>query len=113
MTKFVILLLSSLITGCATQLTVEGQRVKLVTANQKEKCDSLDIITSSDNLGAGAGSMRRNALNKARNEVAELGGNAMMIISNSNDSNGLAAYGNGMYGSSTEAVVQVEALKCP
>lgn len=93
-----------LFTSCSTQLTKSGKNVRLVTENQKEKyCKTLDIVTASNELGWDAAHHSQNAMNEARNRVAELGGNGMKIIS-SNNSQG--------YGGSSQAIVQVEALAC-
>ncbi|WP_162929514.1 DUF4156 domain-containing protein [Halobacteriovorax sp. BALOs_7] len=93
-----------LFASCSTQLTKSGKNVRLVTENQKEKyCKTLDIVTASNELGWDAAHHSQNAMNEARNRVAELGGNGMKIIS-SNNSQG--------YGGSSQAIVQVEALAC-
>ncbi|EPZ49341.1 PF13698 domain protein [Bacteriovorax sp. BAL6_X] len=91
--------------SCSTQLTKSGKNVRLVTENQKEKhCKTLDIITTSNELGWDAAHDSQNAMNDARNKVAELGGNGMKVISSNNAYQG--------YGGASEAVIQVEALSC-
>ena len=101
-----------LVLSCSTQITNEGQKVQLVTTNQKEKyCEMIDIVTTSNDVGWNAAHDRENAMNEARNKVASLGGNAMIIISSSTENAGYAISGNMLIGSS-EGVVQVEALRC-
>lgn len=110
--KKLMFLLLMLLVSCSTVLTEGGRRVVLVTNNQKEKyCVFLDIITTSNDMGVDSAHDRENALNDARNKVFELGGNAMRIISNSNENEGYFLYG-GMLMGASEAVVQVEALMC-
>jgi hypothetical protein len=84
------------IAGCATQLETGAEKVRLVTATQKESCESLGIISTDQQLGLNKAS---NAMNKAVNEVARRGGNAVFILSTGTS---------GLDGSAVTA----EALRC-
>lgn len=61
--KSTILVVSSIVaiflSGCATQLDASAQKVRLVTAAQKEACESLGIVSTDQQLG----------LNKASNSM--------------------------------------------
>ena len=82
--------------GCATQLDNGADKVRLVTATQKESCESLGIISTDQQLGLNKAS---NSMNKAINEVARRGGNAIFILSTGTS---------GLDG----AAVTAEALRC-
>lgn len=98
--KNTILVASSIIvvclSGCATQLDAAAQKVRLVTAAQKEACDSLGIVSTDQQLGLNKAS---NSMNKAINEVARRGGNAIFVVSTGTS---------GLDG----AAVTAEALRC-
>lgn len=85
-----------LLSGCATQLDNGAERVRLVTSTQKESCESLGIISTDQQLGLNKAS---NAMNKAINEVAHRGGNAIFVLSTGTS---------GLDG----AAVTAEALRC-
>lgn len=70
-------------TACATDVTPEGSKVRLVTANQKETiCQPIKIVTVQKKLGPDkAGS----AMHKAMNEVASVGGNGIFMVSSNLD----------------------------
>lgn len=82
--------------GCATQLDTGAEKVRLVTATQKESCESLGIISTDQQLGLSKAS---NAMNKAFNEAARRGGNAVFVLSTG---------ASGLDGASVTA----EALRC-
>jgi len=84
------------VSGCATQLDSGAAKVRLVTATQKESCESLGIISTDQQLGLNKAS---NAMNKAINEVARRGGNAVFVLSTGTS---------GLDG----AAVTAEALRC-
>ena len=65
------------VSGCATTLNPEAERVRLVTADQKSACESLGIVSTDQQLGLNKAS---NSMNKAVNEVARRGGNGIFII---------------------------------
>ena len=89
--------LLALCASCATTLAPDAERVRVVTANQKEhSCESLKIVTVEQRLGP---NKPGNAMKKALNEVAAAGGNGIFIVSTSTD------WAEG-------ASVVAEALKC-
>jgi hypothetical protein len=90
------LVLTFLVSGCATQLDIGAEKVRLVTAAQKESCESLGIISTDQQLGLNKAS---NAMNKVVNEVAHRGGNAVFVLSTGTS---------GLDG----AAVTAEALRC-
>jgi hypothetical protein len=82
--------------GCATRLEAGAEKVRLVTVAQKESCESLGIVSTDQQLGLNKAS---NSMNKAINEVAHRGGNAIFLVS---------AGTSGLDG----AAVTAEALRC-
>lgn len=86
-----------LLPSCATSLDMGAERVQIVTASQKERsCHSLGIVGTEQRLGPNKPS---NAMKKAINQVAQMGGNGIFVVSNSLD------WAEG-------ASVTAEALKC-
>ena len=66
--------------GCATELQPGAEKIRPVTAEQKVSCESLGIVVADQQLGP---YKTQNSTNKAINEVAKRGGNAIYIMSNS------------------------------
>lgn len=68
--------------GCAIPLTPAAQKVQIVTAGQKEKCQTLKLVTFNQRLGP---DKPGNAMKAALNEAAAAGGNAFYVVSTSSD----------------------------
>lgn len=68
--------------GCATPLTDAAQKVQIVTAIQKEKCQTIKLVTFNQRLGP---DKPGNAMKSALNETAATGGNALYVVSTSSD----------------------------
>lgn len=68
-----------LVVGCATELQPGADRVSPVSAEQKANCESLGIVVGDQQLGP---YKTQNSTNKAINEVARRGGNAIYIMAN-------------------------------
>lgn len=98
--KIVVLLAFATITigliGCATTLDSRAEKVRLISATQKETCESLGLVSTDQQLGLNKTS---NSMNKAINEVARRGGNGIYIVSSG--TNGL-----------DDVAVTAEALRC-
>lgn len=92
----VIVAASFFLSGCATELTKEGEQVRVVTANQKESCEYVKLITTRVGIGQ---DKPGSALKEALNKTAEAGANSFYLISSG---------GNAIDGAS----VSGEALKC-
>jgi hypothetical protein len=93
---FPLLAVTVLLASCATQLDPGAERVRIVSENQKASCESLGIVSTDQQLGLNKAS---NSMNKAINEVARRGGNAIFIVSTGTS---------GIDG----AAVTAEALRC-
>lgn len=78
----IVLAAFSLLVGCATSLTEDGQKVRLVTAGQKEQCETIKLITFHQRLGP---NKPGNAMKGALNEAAAAGGNGFYVVSTSSD----------------------------
>jgi hypothetical protein len=75
-----VLIPSIFLFGCSVQPTKEGSTVRTVTAQEKAKCSSLGILTSTMYFGLGASHQTEGAINKLKNEVASRGGDAVLIM---------------------------------
>ncbi len=90
MNKFFIFLIStSLLYGCITiPLTPEGKIVKTITPSIAEKCKFLGTERS---LEFSLGNGYEAAQNQLRNQAGRLGGDSIVIISQSQDEHKLTA----------------------
>lgn len=79
---FLICAALALLAGCATTLTDAAQKVQIVTAAQKEKCQTIKLVTFNQRLGP---DKPGNAMKAALNEAAAAGGNAFYVVSTSTD----------------------------
>jgi 2-phospho-L-lactate guanylyltransferase (CobY/MobA/RfbA family) len=72
----------AMLAGCATSLTDAAGKVQIVTAAQKEKCQTMKLVTVNQRLGP---DKPGNAMKSALNEAAAAGGNAFYVVSTSLD----------------------------
>lgn len=70
---------SLLVVGCATDLQPGAEKIRPVSMEQKAECESLGIVVADQQLGP---YKTQNSTNKAINEVAQRGGNAIFIMAN-------------------------------
>ena len=74
-----ILLLSLFgVAGCVTELTPEGSSVRIVS--DSEECEVLGTVSASNSMGMSTAEEAEGALNGMRNKAAEMGANAVRII---------------------------------
>lgn len=99
-----------LLSSCSTQLTQQGKRVRIIASNQKQHCRFIEVITEYNEMGWNSASNQQNALNQARNRAADLGGNAIHLISNTTNSQGMVI--NETYTESSSATTQAEVYFC-
>ena len=105
MRNFVILILVMLLVGCATQLTQAGRTVRQIQPDWATKCEFLGVLDASESRGLmvlvvpDVPVTRRGALNKIRDQVAEIGGNAFVVSEKSS--------------TGFRTLIQVDAYKCP
>lgn len=64
--------------GCAVQLDSGAEKVRIVSADEKVRCEPLGIVSADQQLGLNKAS---NSMNRAVNEVARRGGNGIFIVS--------------------------------
>ncbi|MBD9399367.1 DUF4156 domain-containing protein [Pseudomonas sp. PDM11] len=73
-----------LLQGCAgTALSTEGQGVRIISADEAKSCKFVDSI-STNNQHTLVGEPEEDARNQARNRVASVGGNALLIKATNN-----------------------------
>jgi hypothetical protein len=88
-----------LLAGCAAQLTPQGRMVREIQPDWATKCKFMGVLDASEGNGWDGADDRRGALNRIRNQVADLGGNAFALSqSSSND---------------FRTLIQADAYKCP
>lgn len=95
------LLAAGVVSGCATPLTAQGAAVRIVNnAESRPDCQFLGMVTGkSAPFAVTPAAEAEYALNDVRNQVVNLGGNAMRMISN-------------QQGLFTGAVSSAEAYRC-
>lgn len=81
--KILICSILFLLASCATNVSLEGSKVRPVTSLEKEKyaCEFLGVVTGSHSSGWTSGGNQESAMNETRNKVSELKGNAFMVLS--------------------------------
>lgn len=85
--------------ACTTELTPGAQQVRQISTLSAENCSFLGPVSGTEYFGLSVAGDTASAMNKARNRVAELGGNSF-VLSNTNSS-----------GDAT--IVQADAYLCP
>lgn len=83
-----IILLASLVTilvGCSINITKEGNKVRLVSEQERNNCSFVGVVTGSMAMGASTGHDAESAINEARNRVARLGGNGLRLLNTDSD----------------------------
>ena len=88
-----------ILSGCAAQLTQRGRMVRQIQPDWATGCEFLGVIDASEGNGWDVADDRRGALNRIRNQVADMGGNAFVISQST--SNGF------------RTLIQADAYKCP
>lgn len=82
MLKAVAICAAICIAGCATPFTDAGQRVRIVTAEQKSACETIKLVTLNQRFGP---DKPGNAMKSALNEAAAAGANGFYIVSTAAD----------------------------
>jgi hypothetical protein len=76
----VILVLALLITGCAAPMSKDGLQVREIQRDGTNSCKFISVVEASGGfIYSSLPEAKRDMLNKLRNEVAQLGGNALVI----------------------------------
>ena len=74
----------SALVGCAvTPISAEAQNVRMISEQEASSCRFIDAV-SSNNSNTLSQNPEQEARNRAMNRVAELGGNALRIITTNN-----------------------------
>ena len=93
------LLLALSLTACATGMSTGMSQVRDLTGQDVSKCKFIEVLESFEIWGdSGSYTANRSAINKLRNKVFYVGGNAFVVDS--------------FYSSITHNIIQAEALKC-
>lgn len=78
----VALLLTSLLCGCAVPLSPAAEKVQLVSAEQKNSCERIKLVTFNQRLGP---DKPGNAMKNALNDAAAAGADSFYVASSSTD----------------------------
>ena len=93
------LLFALSLTACATGMSTAGSQVRDLTGQDVRTCKFIEVVESFEIWGdLGSYTTNRSAINKLRNKVSDVGGNAFVVDS--------------FNASITHNVIQAEALKC-
>ncbi|WP_421883225.1 hypothetical protein [Methylibium sp.] len=79
MKKLTAVMFALALSGCATQLTDAGSKVRVVTEQQRPGCQFVKLVSAQADLGP---DKPGSALKKAMNEVAAVGGNGLFLVTN-------------------------------
>ena len=93
------LVILGLVSGCSTPMTQEGSQVRQIRAEAVTPCKFISVVQGTNNFAWTMSGDRAYALNKIRNQIAELGGNAYVLTQTNTDE----------WGTNT----QVDAYNCP
>lgn len=97
--RALLLVLALCLSGCTTELTPDGRMIREIQADWATDCEFIGVLDASEGNGWDIPDDRRGALNRIRNQVAQLGGNAFVVSDvSSND---------------MRTMVQADAYKCP
>ncbi len=108
--KISLILFIVFLSGCTVSLTEKGRAVRVINSDQKQSCEYLDTITSSNDEGWDSGDDQMNALNEVKNKAALSGGNAIYILNSSTSISAIPVGNTVAVGS--EAVIQAETYRC-
>jgi hypothetical protein len=99
MHRLSVLLLASLLLSCATKHTHEASMVHEIHPDAATKCQFVDAIDVSEYSGWDETDERQNALNRLRNQVVLMGGNAFVLKQSTT--------------SGSQTVEQADVYRCP
>ncbi len=82
MNRISLLTLFVLVTGCATQLTIPGKKVRVVEGSPEyiKDCEFIGVVDHTHYSGWNPNDNKLQALNEARNEAGLLGGDTISIV---------------------------------
>jgi hypothetical protein len=86
------------LTACETKISAAGSQVRDMSGQDVSNCEFIQVVEASEMWGNSVAGDKRSAVNKLRNKVIDVGGNAFTV--DSFDSSVL------------QSVVQAEALRC-
>ena len=78
--------------ACGTDLSSQGAAVRQISLQGSEGCTFVGPVTGYEAFGLSAVHNAQSALNKVRNDVAILGGNAFVLSQTISDENGTVSH---------------------
>ncbi|OOY30396.1 DUF4156 domain-containing protein [Thioclava sp. F36-6] len=87
----------SLLSACVAELSPEAQLVRQVSIHSVSDCRFLGPVSGSESWGMGTTQDAESALNKLRNKVAALGGNAFVQTNSSTRGDGTVIQGDAYF----------------
>ncbi|WP_417678584.1 DUF4156 domain-containing protein [Pseudodonghicola sp.] len=80
------------LSACSTELTNQAVSVRQISLAGAENCSFLGPVSGSEFFGLTVAGDARSALNKVRNSVAEIGGNAFVLTQTVSDADGTVSH---------------------
>lgn len=80
--RTLIFFFSVLLAGCAIPLSQSAEKIALVSAQQKEGCERIKLVSFNQRIGP---DKPGNAMRSALNEAAAAGADSFFVVSNSMD----------------------------
>ena len=91
-TSYRILIAAAFVAACSTELTTKSVSVRQISLAGAEKCMFLGPVSGSEFFGLTVAGDAQSALNKVRNAVAEIGGNAFVLTQTISDGDGTVSH---------------------
>jgi hypothetical protein len=101
-TKFYTVIVMFTLVGCATTMSDQASRIRIITAEEAKQCDFIGLIEGASNLsGVARHTGYQNALNEVLDKAAAKGANSVAL-----DPRSKPAYW------TTSQIIRAEAFKC-
>lgn len=91
-TTYLILIAAAFVSACSTELTTQAVAVRQISLVGAEKCKFLGPVSGSEFFGLTVAGDAQSALNKVRNSVAGIGGNAFVLTQTISNGDGTVSH---------------------
>lgn len=89
---FTVLTAAAFVSACSTELSTQAVAVRQISLTGAEKCTFLGPVSGAEFFGFTVAGDAQSALNKVRNSVAEIGGNAFVLTQTVSDEGGTVSH---------------------
>ncbi|WP_190285434.1 hypothetical protein [Mameliella alba] len=91
-TSYSIMIAAAFVSACSTELTTQAVSVRQISLAGAENCTFLGPVSGAEFFGLTVAGDAQSALNKVRNSVAEIGGNAFVLTQTISDDAGTVSH---------------------